>query len=1107
MLRCAECGQAVNSSGTSAQPAQRAAGPTSPANAEEDRSSRRPAGFRTMRSPAARTAAQPPADLQRNDPVAAATPAPVVEARSVEARSAEAQSADAGPTKAPAVGKATAATSEFVPSGTMIIENLPHAESAVEPERPRRDPGRSSTFIRMARKSTGPAESRTETKPGAKDGAKATGKLAATDGETKTNIEIAKLKEATAEKKNDRSNKPLSFFQFRNFTKAMEVGSKDGPKAAEQRKQAIEQMGQFTDERIPPLLYKALTDQWVIVREAAIRTLLLFPSDATAAALVERLEKDDSVDIRRASVQALAVLGAPAAVPALLKTGLEHPQQRNGTMEAIVKIGGPAVPQLVKVLAAADPGLRLDACVVLGRIGDQQAAKPLLTALKDPVPIVRAHAAEALGKIGLNDTCAEVAALLEDSDAGVRLNAAAALAQIGDERVRPQILALLNDPEPAIRSYAATAASRLGANTTWSSIVALLKEPDEEVRIRAATALGPMKDPRSVAALCDGLSDNSVKVRMAITESLGQIGGEDAIDALTVALKDQQPMVRKRALEALAEIGTVGARDEIGKVLRGDNVPDVRQSAARMLGQFPDADTIVLLKEALSDEFMVRVRACVSLGEMGLEEAGTVLLGLLKDPVSEIRFHAANGLGAMGDKRALKTLEEMLFETDSLVLRGVGKALLALGDSRGEEALTRSAELAAEQAATRERTPLPATRKKPVRPKPAQAGPSVSIGARLMVVPNFFLSLLPNSMFGMASGLRGAGGNFLEGLSEISPQQLGVAGGGLAACLLVGLGVWHYFFGSNIGSIIDRGNVVSIEIPSEGELLMGMSTGKTELWKVGNKSPSAVYDIPARRMMQFSPDRKTLAVVDSEGNDVHLYDGSTMKEKGKVSGHAARLVLLAFSADSSKLTTGSMDGLVMVSDVNTQQAVEKLQVDFKGSQTVRGTVRSLALSGPGDMLAIGTTDGKVVLKKFPKGEDFVTIPAHSVEVVGVAFSPDGTRLVTNSQDGLSHLWNITSRKREKTLPARGGIAGGQMLRFSADGKKLYFSSGSRYGVFDIEAEKNVRLAGADLESIDLFQVSADGKLAAATGQSEVKTAFWNIENGQLIGEVGPELNL
>jgi len=75
---------------------------------------------------------------------------------------------------------------------------------------------------------------------------------------------------------------------------------------------------------------------------------------------------------------------------------------RETAVDAIARIGAPAVPALIQSLSDPDPGVRTQAARALARMGD--TAKPalpeLIQALRDPDEGVRIAATKALGQMG-----------------------------------------------------------------------------------------------------------------------------------------------------------------------------------------------------------------------------------------------------------------------------------------------------------------------------------------------------------------------------------------------------------------------------------------------------------------------------------------------------------------------------------------------------------------------------------------------------------------------------------------------------------------------------------------------------------------------------------
>ena len=93
------------------------------------------------------------------------------------------------------------------------------------------------------------------------------------------------------------------------------------------------------------------------------------------------------------SSKPLAKPGSEAAIPALaalIESGAarserdrEEPEVRQLAVEALGKIGGAAVPELVKIVENKGSSLRVDAIRTLAVLGDAKVVEPLLDALKE----------------------------------------------------------------------------------------------------------------------------------------------------------------------------------------------------------------------------------------------------------------------------------------------------------------------------------------------------------------------------------------------------------------------------------------------------------------------------------------------------------------------------------------------------------------------------------------------------------------------------------------------------------------------------------------------------------------------------------------------------
>jgi len=157
--------------------------------------------------------------------------------------------------------------------------------------------------------------------------------------------------------------------------------------------------------------------------------------------------KPARMEIRKAMIEQLTALGTDA-VPILLSaqndtlnlTGLQ-----DVFIEAIVQIGKPDVPELIKSLSAPEVIARSRAATALGRIGDVRAVEPLIQSLSDADKTVVGTVARALGNFKDARAVEPLLMLWDKPEIIDRPTLSGILADIGDKRaVEPIRRALEN---------------------------------------------------------------------------------------------------------------------------------------------------------------------------------------------------------------------------------------------------------------------------------------------------------------------------------------------------------------------------------------------------------------------------------------------------------------------------------------------------------------------------------------------------------------------------------------------------------------------------------------------------------------------------------------
>ena len=261
--------------------------------------------------------------------------------------------------------------------------------------------------------------------------------------------------------------------------------------------------------------------------------------------LIERLQDSDP-SIRQKATVTLGELGDARAVPSLISLLRDVDTHSNReAMNALLKIGRPAVGPLIMVLEDSNNFIRSKAIAVLGRIG-KPAVGPLLTALGSNVSY---HASEVLSEIGEP----AVEPLLTILDSNVGYHAAEALGKIGQPAVSPLIVAL-GHKNNDVRENAARALGNIGDARAVAPLILALDDKAMGVREYAAQALGKLGDTRAVAPLITALGDVESTIRSKAVEALGKLGDARAVLHLIPILDDSNSVTRSLAVETLEDM-------------------------------------------------------------------------------------------------------------------------------------------------------------------------------------------------------------------------------------------------------------------------------------------------------------------------------------------------------------------------------------------------------------------------------------------------------------------------------------------------------------------------------------------------------------------------
>lgn len=167
------------------------------------------------------------------------------------------------------------------------------------------------------------------------------------------------------------------------------------------------------------------------------------------------------------------------------------------------------------------------------------------------------------------------------------------------------------------------------------------------------------------------------------------------------------------------------------------------------------------------------------------------------------------------------------------------------------------------------------------------------------------------------------------------------------------------------------------------------------------------------------------------------------------------------------------------------------------------TTEYIAFSPDGKKLATASDDKTAKVWDAITGKELLTLTGHTFKVSGVVFSPDGTRIATSSglrgsPDHTAKVWDATTGKELLTLV--GHTAGVNAIAYSPDGKRIATGGDDNVAkVWDAVTGNEILTLSGHTATIYAVAFSPDGKrLATGSGPADGTIRIWDSNSGQLV---------
>ncbi|KAF7344134.1 Mycorrhiza-induced WD40-repeat domain protein [Mycena venus] len=311
------------------------------------------------------------------------------------------------------------------------------------------------------------------------------------------------------------------------------------------------------------------------------------------------------------------------------------------------------------------------------------------------------------------------------------------------------------------------------------------------------------------------------------------------------------------------------------------------------------------------------------------------------------------------------------------------------------------------------------------------------------------------------------------------------------------------------------GWVKSVVFSQDGSRVVSGSNDKTvRIWKATTGEMQAkleghtdwVYSVA------FSQDGSRV-VSGSDDKTVRVWNATTGEMQAELEGHTGGVNSVAFSQDSSRVVSGSDDETVRIwSAMRGKMQAEleghmggvriwnattgKMQAELKGHTS---RVKFVAFSKDGSRVVSGSDDETVRIWNAATGEMQAELEGHTGRVNSVAFSQDGSRVVSGSNDKTVRIWKATTGEMQAKL--EGHTDWVYSVAFSQDGSRVV--SGSDDETVRIwnatTGEMQAELKG-HTSWVKSVAFSQDGS-RVVSGSNDETVRIWNATTGEMQAEL------
>lgn len=302
------------------------------------------------------------------------------------------------------------------------------------------------------------------------------------------------------------------------------------------------------------------------------------------------------------------------------------------------------------------------------------------------------------------------------------------------------------------------------------------------------------------------------------------------------------------------------------------------------------------------------------------------------------------------------------------------------------------------------------------------------------------------------------------------------------------------------------GNINSLSIAPDGRYpLTAHSDGHVRVWDISHTAGHEWWTIYPVYRGQFASDGRHLATAsfpsELTGETMfqlwRLSPSGAEKEYGITVRPGAIVSAIGFNSELSRYATIDLDMNFKMWEPTNGQLLQSFSIS--GTESSIGhhnIVSGLDFSPDGTRVATSDDDGLTIIWDLTSGKPLLPLSSHEAPVFSIAFNPNGTQLATAGFDGTARIWNATTGQLLQTLSGHSAVLSN--VKFNSDGKHLLTSSSDTNVImWDVQTGEELLTLAGHASTVFGLDFSPDDSLIA-TGSTDGSAKVWDASTGQAL---------